>query len=416
MEKKERVVLVGIELTSSGEAPVDVEESLAELARLTETAGARVVDVEVQRRKRPDPATLVGRGKAEELKKICQDFAADLIICDREISPAQARNLEDITGLPVIDRTQLILDIFARRARTKEGKLQVELAQLEYMLPRLVGTGIQLSRLGGGIGTRGPGETKLEIDRRLIRKRITDLKKELQEVKRHRELLRRSRKEIPVPLVSLVGYTNAGKSTLLNALTGAGVMVEDKLFATLDPTTRKVRLANNQEVLFSDTVGFIRNLPHHLVAAFRATLEEVIEADLLLHVVDASHPACEEQIESVEEVLRSLAADKKPAIMVMNKVDKIKELPVLPDRRLPWVAVSALTGEGLDRLLEAVEKALAGERVRVIFEIPYTKSGLLDIIHQRGKILHKEHGPQGVRLEVEMNRIWADRVNARLKD
>lgn len=409
----ERAVLIGIDLPDTDSRLV--EDSLEELARLAETAGAFVVDVQVQRRKKPHPATLIGRGKAEELKKICRELDAGLIICDREISPAQANNLEDITGVRVIDRTQLILDIFARRARTREGKLQVELAQLEYMLPRLVGTGTQLSRLGGGIGTRGPGETKLEIDRRRIRKRIADLRKEIAEVRRHRELLRRGRKEIPVPLVSLVGYTNAGKSTLLNALTGAGVLAEDKLFATLDPTTRKVRLPNNQEVLFTDTVGFIRNLPHHLVAAFRATLEEVTEADLLLHVVDASHPGYPEQMKAVSSVLHSLEAGHKPVITVFNKMDKVKDLFLLPDPAVPWVAVSARTGEGLDRLLLAVEEALSKERVRVKFEIPYGKSNLLNIIYRRGQVLHREHGPDGMRLEVEMDRVWAGRVKAKLE-
>lgn len=409
----ERAVLIGIELPDMNSR--QVEDSLEELARLTETAGACVVDMQVQRRKRPHPATFIGRGKAGELKEICARLDAGLIICDREISAAQANNLEEITEVKVIDRTQLILDIFAARARTREGKLQVELAQLEYMLPRLVGTGTRLSRLGGGIGTRGPGETKLEMDRRRIRKRIADLRKEIAEVRRHRELLRRGRKEIPVPLVSLVGYTNAGKSTLLNALTGAEVLTEDKLFATLDPTTRKVKLPNNQEILLTDTVGFIRNLPHHLVAAFRATLEEVVEADLLLHVVDASHPGYPEQIDAVNRVLVSLEADRKPVIIVFNKIDKAGNPLVGPDPGVPWVAVSALTGQGLDKLLLAVEEALAKGRVRVKFNVPYSRSNLLEIIHEKGWVLRQQHGPGGVYLEVEIDRVWAERVEARLK-
>ena len=272
---RERAILVGME--SPEVSPEETASSLEELARLVDTAGADVLLQLTQRRDRPDAATFLGRGKAEELAGFCRSLGADLVIFDRELSAAQVRNLETITGVRVIDRTQLILDIFARRARTREGKLQVELAQLNYFLPRLVGRGTELSRLGGGIGTRGPGETKLEVDRRRIRKRIAELNEAIRDVKKHRELLRRSRKEIPVPLVALVGYTNAGKSTILKKLTGAQVLVEDKLFATLDPTTRRVVLPSNEVVLLTDTVGFIRNLPHHLVAAFRATLEEVVK-------------------------------------------------------------------------------------------------------------------------------------------
>jgi len=409
----EKAVLIGVELPDmTGEK---VENSLEELARLTETAGAQVVDVQVQRRKRPHPATFIGPGKAKELKDICAETDAGMIICDREISPGQANNLQEITEVKVIDRTQLILDIFAGRARTREGKLQVELAQLEYMLPRLVGIGTQLSRLGGGIGTRGPGETKLEIDRRRIRKRISDLKQEIVAVRRHRDLLRRGRKEIPVPLVSLVGYTNAGKSTLLNILTGAQVLVEDKLFATLDPTTRRVKLTNNQEVLFTDTVGFIQNLPHHLVAAFRATLEEVVEADLLLHVVDASHPGYPEQIEAVNKVLDSLEVGGKPVVMVFNKMDVAGDAQLLPDPGGPWVALSARTGEGLDRLLAVVEDVLGKERKKVKFTIPYSKSSVLDIVHRKGMVLSQKHGEDGVIVEAEMDRVWVERMKSKLK-
>jgi GTP-binding protein HflX len=409
----EKAVLIGVELPDmTGEK---VENSLQELARLTETAGAQVADVQIQRRKRPHPATFIGPGKAEELKDICAETGAGMIICDREISPGQANNLQGITEVKVLDRTQLILDIFAGRARTREGKLQVELAQLEYMLPRLMGIGAQLSRLGGGIGTRGPGETKLEIDRRRIRKRIADLKGEIVAVRRHRDLLRRGRKEIPVPLVSLVGYTNAGKSTLLNTLTGAQVLVEDKLFATLDPTTRRVKLTNNQEVLFTDTVGFIQNLPHHLVAAFRATLEEVVEADLLLHVVDASHPGYPEQIEAVNEVLDSLEVGGKPVVMVFNKMDVATEAQVLPDPGVPWVALSARTGEGLDRLLAVVEDVLGKERKKVKFTIPYSKSSVLDIVHRKGMVLSQKHGEDGVIVEAEMDQVWVGRVKSKLK-
>ncbi|MCL6559900.1 MAG: GTPase HflX, partial [Firmicutes bacterium] len=323
----------------------------------------------------------------------------------------------DVTGVRVIDRTQLILDIFARRARTKEGKLQVELAQLNYLLPRLIGRGTQLSRLGGGIGTRGPGETKLEVDRRRIRKRISDLNAELKEVKRHRDLLRRGRKEVPVPLVALAGYTNAGKSTILKNLTGADILVEDKLFATLDPTTRRVVLPNNETVLLTDTVGFIQNLPHHLIAAFRATLEEVVEADLLLHVVDASHPNMEGQIESVNRVLESLGASTKPFIMVYNKIDLIPdaELP-RTENGPPAVALSAEMGRGFEDLLGAVARALSSRRIRKTFSIPYRKSGELSVLHEKGKVLREEHGAEGITVEAEIEVVWAKRVEARLKE
>ena len=305
---REQAILVGME--SPEVTPEETASSLEELARLADTAGADVLPQLTQRRAglMPQPFWAV-RPKNRQFLPFP---GAGLVIFDRELSSAQARNLESVTGVRIIDRTQLILDIFARRARTREGKLQVELAQLNYLLPRLVGRGTELSRLGGGIGTRGPGETKLEVDRRRIRKRIAELNEAIRDVQKHRELLRRSRKEIPVPLAALVGYTNAGKSTILKKLTGAQVLVEDKLFATLDPTTRRVVLPNNEVVLLTDTVGFIRNLPHHLVAAFRATLEEVVEADLLLHVVDASHPDLEGQMEAVERVLEPWTAARNP--------------------------------------------------------------------------------------------------------
>ncbi|MEW6230485.1 MAG: GTPase HflX, partial [Bacillota bacterium] len=274
-------------------------DSLDELASLVSAAGAGIANRILQRRDKPDPAFYVGKGKAEEIRRECEEKECDLVVFDNELTPAQGRNLKDVIGVRVIDRTQVILDIFARRARTKEGKLQVELAQLNYLLPRLTGKGTELSRLGGGIGTRGPGETKLETDRRRIRKRIQDLTEALARVRKQRALLRQARKDVPLPLVALVGYTNAGKSTLMNALTGSEVFVQDMLFATLDPTTRRLRLSNNEVVLLTDTVGFVSSLPHHLVAAFRATLEEVTEADLLLHVADVSYPDVEKQIAAV---------------------------------------------------------------------------------------------------------------------
>lgn len=409
----ERAVLVGMELSNDSSFAVD--ESLEELRRLTETAGAVVVGSSVQKRSRPAAATFLGKGKTGEIKDLVSELEADLVICDRELSPAQARNLEEMVEVRVIDRTQLILDIFARRAHTREGKLQVELAQLNYMLPRLIGMGAKLSRLGGGIGTRGPGETKLEVDRRRIRKRISDLRHEIEEVKKHRALLRGSRKKTPFPLVALVGYTNAGKSTLLNRLTGADVLVEDKLFATLDPTTRKVLLPNNQTVLLTDTVGFINNLPHHLVAAFRATLEEVIEADLLLHVADASHPSILAQVEAVEKVLSSLGALDKPTIVVYNKTDRL-EGEDQPDQVAgkETVPVSALTGSNIPDLLRKICRFLSGERVVKKFIVPFTKSAILPIIHENGRILRQVHSQDGVELEVELPEVWARRVESRL--
>jgi GTP-binding protein HflX len=325
------------------------------------------------------------------------------------------RNLEEELGVRVIDRTQLILDIFARRARTREGKLQVELAQLEYLYPRLTGRGTELSRLGGGIGTRGPGETKLETDRRRIKRRITDLRRELDEVRRHRALLRTRRQGVPLTLVSLVGYTNAGKSTLLNALTGAGVPAEDKLFATLDPTTRRLVLPNNEVVLLTDTVGFIRRLPHHLVAAFRATLEEVTEADLLLHVVDVSNPDYPDQVKAVEDVLASLGAGEKPAILVFNKVDRLNaEEPWLVPAGRPAVAVSALTGQGLDELRRLIMEVLRDQRVRREFLVPYRRGDVLNLLYEKGEVLRREDTPAGVLLEVELGAVWASRAAALL--
>jgi GTP-binding protein HflX len=408
----ERALLVGLELPTDNAD--GAQESLTELARLADTAGAAVVGTAWQKRARPDAAYFVGRGKAEELAEVAAELGADLLLIDHDLSPAQARNLESLTGLKVLDRTQLILDIFARRARSREGKLQVELAQLQYLLPRLTGRGTDLSRLGGGIGTRGPGETKLETDRRRIRKRIADLQRELAAVRRQRALLRRSRKAVPVPLVALVGYTNAGKSSLLNALTGAEVFVEDRLFATLDPTSRQLRLPNNELIVVTDTVGFIRNLPHHLVAAFRATLEEALEADLLLHVVDYSHPAHAAQVQTVDRVLADLGAGEKPRLMVYNKIDLLN--PEARGLAGPGeVFVSARTGEGLDALKEALAFALADRRVRERFFIPYAQSQLVALLHAHGRVLAAEHGPDGVDLEAELPVVWARRIAARLQ-
>ncbi|MEG6616058.1 GTPase HflX [Peptococcaceae bacterium 1198_IL3148] len=413
-EVEEKALLIGLDLNASGS-----DISLNELKGLAETAGAVVVDVMVQRRSKPDSRYFFGRGKLYQVAERCQQQGVSLVICDQELTPSQQRNVEEIIGVKVIDRTQLILDIFAQRAQTKEGKLQVELAQLNYMLPRLIGRGTELSRLGGGIGTRGPGETKLEVDRRRIRQRITDLKRELALVKKHRALHRKNRQAVPFPLVSLVGYTNAGKSTLLNTLTGSDVLVEDKLFATLDPTTRRVVLPTNETILLTDTVGFIQNLPHHLVAAFRATLEEVVEADLLLHVVDASHPNYRCQIQAVEKVLTSLGVEQKSTILVLNKIDVNNDNQLMfgdinHSYYVKSVNISAKNKYGLDDLLKAISEALSAGRTTTKIFVPFNKSFVIQMLHHHGQVLHQEYQPDGVELEVEMERVWIERILAKL--
>lgn len=400
LETHERALLVGVEQPGAWE----VADSLDELAKLAETAGAEVLDRLWQKRERPDAAYFIGRGKVQEIAAARQEKAANLIIFDDELSPAQQRNLEQSLGVKVLDRTALILDIFAQRARTHEGKLQVELAQLRYNLPRLGGQGLVLSRLGGGIGTRGPGETKLEVDRRRIRARIGDIEREIDQIKRHRHLHRERRHLARIPAVALVGYTNAGKSTLLNTLTDAGVLAEDKLFATLDPTTRKVSLPGGQEILLTDTVGFIQKLPHQLVAAFRATLEEVVQADLLVHVIDASHPRYQEQSDAVFRVLDELGAASKPVITVFNKIDQLDN-PHLRDRllRLPdSVAISALERIGLDTLLELLKTHLRRQSVAATLLIPYNDSGLLARLYETASVTAVEYLGDGICVQVSL--------------
>ena len=381
------------------------EESLAELAALAEAAGARVLARILQERPNPDPATFVGRGKVEELRALVETLALDLIVFDDELSPGQQRNLENRTECKILDRTQLILDIFSRRARTREGKLQVELAQLTYLLPRLVGKGTLLSRLGAGIGTRGPGETRLEMDRRRIRSRLALLRREIDRVGLHRRQQRSKRQGIPVPVVALVGYTNAGKSTLFNALTEAGALESRQLFSTLDPLLRRVTLPNRLEMVLSDTVGFVRKLPHDIVAAFRATLEEVRESDLLLHVIDVSSARWKEQASAVEEVLRELTAQNKPAINVYNKAD------LLPAGTNPagltgtnGVLVSARTGFGLKELEGLIALELESFTMRLELKVPYDRAGLLSRLHDQGRIKAKSFENDGVLLEVEVPR------------
>ena len=409
-ERPERAVLVG--LVVPGREGWSTPESLEELRRLAETAGAEVVDVLTQERRSPDPATLIGRGKVAELRALVEREAADLVVFDEELTPAQQRNLEEELGVKVLDRTALVLDIFARRARTREGRLQVELAQMTYLLPRLAGKGVLLSRLGGGIGTRGPGETQLETDRRRVRRRIDELRARLEEVARTRRTQRRARQQAEVPVVALVGYTNAGKSTLLNALSGAQVFVEDKLFATLDPTARRAHLPDGRPVVLVDTVGFLQKLPTQLVAAFRATLEEVTEADVLVHVLDVSHPAWPRQREAVEHLLEELGADGKPTVLALNKTDRLSPEQVAEVVQLTsGVPISALRGTGLEALLEQVARALpAWPRTRL--RIPYAQARILAELRRRGRVLREEYLPDAVHVEAELPRALLSRLQA----
>ncbi len=408
-EPRERCILVGLDLPDSA---WDLDESLDELERLAESAGAEVLGRLTQARRRPDPGKYLGAGKLEELRELVSATEANLVIFDDELSPAQGRNLERALEVKIIDRTQLILDIFAQRARTKEGKLQVELAQLRYLLPRLAGIGASLSRLGGGIGTRGPGETKLEVDRRRIRSRMADIRRELEDVMRSRAEQRRGREAALAPVCALVGYTNAGKSTLLNRLTGSEVYADDRLFATLDPTVRRARLPGGGSVLLVDTVGFIRKLPHELVAAFRATLEEVTEADLLVHVVDLSSPDWYDQARAVDVVLRELGAADKPTVMAFNKIDRVDpaEVQMIVRRTPRAAAISAATGEGLDELLAAIEASLPERIVRAKYAIPYGEAHVVAWIHRYGRVLKEEYGADGIEIEAELRQNLAERV------
>ena len=390
---KERVILVGV----SEQDGDDAEDSLAELAELVKTAGASVAGTLIQKRELIHPGTYVGTGKVAEIAELLEHTGATGIVCDDELSPAQLKNLETMLNTKVMDRTLIILDIFAARATTSEGKIQVELAQLKYRLSRLTGLGRSMSRLGGGIGTRGPGEKKLEIDRRLINDRIAQLNRELKEVVKHREIARAKRERNAVPVVAIVGYTNAGKSTLLNHLTDAEVLEEDKLFATLDPTTRMLELEGHQQVLLTDTVGFIRKLPHHLIEAFKSTLEEAKYADYIIHVVDPSNPRRDKQMYIVYETLDHLGVKNKKILTLFNKIDIRTDDDPLQDFRADHVLqISATENAGLDAVKDVLQEMLREDKIYIERVIPYAQAGVLQLVRNKGELVSEEYVPEGI--------------------
>ncbi len=397
----EKVILFAAD-TENGD---NINDNLDELEELVKTAGAVVVGRMIQKKEHIDNATYLGSGKVLELADMVVSLGATGVICDDELSPMQLTNLERSLDTKIMDRTMVILDIFASRANTREGKIQVELAQLKYRSSRLIGMRSSLSRLGGGIGTRGPGEKKLEIDRRVIRDRISQLSKELSDVKQHREVMRKQRMEGNLPIVSIVGYTNAGKSTLLNHLTHAGVLEEDKLFATLDPTSRNYKLANGQEIIITDTVGFIKKLPHHLINAFRSTLEEAKYADIILHVVDASNIHADTQILTVYDTLKGLGVTDKPVITAFNKIDKLDEMPILKDLSADYtVNISAKKEIGFDNLSDILGEVINKSRSYIEKVIPYTDAGLLNRIHKSGTILEEEYREDGIYIKAYIDK------------
>ncbi|MDO4266875.1 MAG: GTPase HflX [Eubacteriales bacterium] len=392
-EAEERVILLAVSTSEED----DTEASLDELEELVKTAGAVTLDKMIQNRERIHPGTYLGKGKIDEVKQRIWELQATGVVCDDELSPAQLRNLEDALDAKVMDRTMVILDIFAARATTSEGKIQVELAQLKYRAARLVGLRSSLSRLGGGIGTRGPGEKKLEMDRRLIHERIGQLKSELETVKRHRDVIRRQREKQHTPVAAIVGYTNAGKSTLLNRLTDAGILAEDKLFATLDPTTRALELESGQQILLTDTVGFIRKLPHHLIEAFKSTLEEARYSDIILHVVDCSNPGMDMQMHVIYETLRDLQVENKVIVTVFNKIDKKTDGEYPRDLHSDYqVQISAKTGDGISRLTDVLEKILRNQKVYLERLFPYQQAGKIQSIRKYGELISEEYQDGGI--------------------
>ncbi len=414
--KEEKTILVGVELYGKGEWPLT--ESLSELSSLASTAGAKVVATITQSKDKPNLKYYIGSGKLGELKALIASRDANLVIFDCELGPSQIRNLEGELSVKVVDRTSLILDIFAQHAHSREGKLQVELAQANYTLTHLVGKGVLMSRLGGGIGTRGPGETKLEMDRRVIRLRIARLRKEIESIRVGRALKRVARKSALLPVIAIVGYTNAGKSTLLNALTNARVPVQDKLFATLDPTIRRLKLPRGLDILVTDTVGFIHKLPHQLVQAFHATLEEVTEADMLLHVVDVTSDFMEDQIKAVFRVLEEIGAIAKPIMTVFNKVDSLKRQRIpqeLKKRLKPHVEISALRRQGLEELLDMIQKELEAVMVVVKFEVPVDQMDIVHFIHEKGRVESEKFEGNRVIIKAKVTEITANRLKPYVK-
>ena len=405
-EIKEKFILVGVETGKDR-----MEESLTELEELLETAGGETVGRVIQNLESINKATYVGKGKVDEIRELAQELGADGIVCDDELSPAQLSNLKDELDMKVLDRTLVILDIFAAHAQTSEGKLQVELAQLKYRSSRLTGLGKNLSRLGGGIGTRGPGESKLESDRRAIRERVSQLRSEIEKVESSRETLRKHRMSDGIPVIAIVGYTNAGKSTFLNKITDAGILAEDKLFATLDPTTRNLKIPDGEEVLFTDTVGFISKLPHNLVDAFKSTLEEAKYADLILHVADASNPEVDEQMKVVYRTLEELKVTGKPVVTFLNKQDKLEEERIIKDIKADAVVKgSAKTGEGIDELLSKITEILREGKVLIDTVLSYADTSKISVIRKKGQLLSEEYEGEGIKVKAYVPKAVAGQL------
>lgn len=409
-EKRERAILAGVHTGNRDILNDTTEESIAELEELVKTAGGETVCTVIQNKAEIEAATYMGIGKLEEIKNAALTTGADMVVFDDELSPVQIRNISDYLGIKILDRSMLILDIFAMRAVSGEGKLQVELAQLKYRLPRLRGLGTELSRMGAGIGTRGPGESRLESDRRHIRRRISALEDQITELKKHRDLIRTRREKDGIITAALVGYTNAGKSTLLNTLTKADVFAEDKLFATLDPTSRAITLDDNRKILLVDTVGFIRKLPHNLVEAFKSTLEEAVVADLLIHVIDISSEERDNQINVVERVLNEIGACGKPIIGVFNKCDKLDTLPIINNKYNKNVFISAKNNENIDELIRAISDTAPGKKRKVKAVIPYSEGSLVNELHEKEKVLSEEYGSDGTIMELLVDAQMYERI------